>query len=181
MPQEIDPQHSDIRDLLRVVGPLMVGVGLIFTIIAMVSFFSAFSGGGLPSQFWCAFVGLPLMGIGAGVCKFAYIGAVTRYIVDEVAPVGKDVVNYMADGTKDSVRDMAAAVSEGLSASVQNHSRAGQGEAILCPKCDHVNNAKASFCKNCGAALSQAKSCAYCGKANASDARFCDHWGKPME
>ncbi len=102
MPQEIDPQHSDIRDLLRVVGPLVVGVGLIFTIIGVTSFFSAFSGGGFPSQFWCAFVGLPLMALGTAICKFAYIGAVTRYIAAEVAPVGKDAVNYMADGTKDS-------------------------------------------------------------------------------
>ena len=61
------------------------------------------------------------MAIGSGICKFAFMGAVTRYIADEVAPVGKDVVNYMVDGTKDSVRDLAASVSEGISEGVQTH------------------------------------------------------------
>jgi hypothetical protein len=181
MPQEIDPQHSDIRDLLRVVGPLVVGVGLIFTIIGMVSFFSAFGGGGVPSQFWCAFVGLPLLGIGAGICKFAYIGAVTRYIADEVAPVGKDVVNYMADGTKDSVRDMATAVSEGIIAGSQNHHHVARAEGVVCPKCDRLNDAEAAFCKYCGETLSRTLVCPHCNKQNDPDARFCNHCGKALE
>jgi hypothetical protein len=178
MPREIDPQHSDIRDFLRVLGPLVVGAGLIFTIIGVGSFFSSFGGFEPPRHFWCAFIGLPLMGIGGSICRFAFMGAVTRYIADEVAPVGKDVTNYMVAGTKDSVRDLAVAVSEGISEGVQTHG--SQAAAILCPKCDHVNDVDAQFCKNCGSTLSKSRSCPNCSKPNDADARFCDHCGKPL-
>jgi len=180
MSQEIDPQHSDIRGLLRVIGPLVVGVGLIFTIIGISSFFSAFGGFEPPRNFWCAFVGLPLMAIGSGICKFAFMGAVTRYIADEVAPVGKDVVNYMVDGTKDSVRDLTASMSEGISEGVQKHVHAGKVEAIFCPKCEHINDAQALFCKNCGAPLAKTRPCPNCNESNDPDARFCNRCGKPL-
>jgi len=35
----IDPQHQPIRDTLRVVGPLLLGVGVIFMIVGYVDFF----------------------------------------------------------------------------------------------------------------------------------------------
>jgi len=94
MPNEIDPQHSDTRDFLRVLGPLVAGVGLIFTIIGIGNFFASFysfgpGSFGLPRYFWCAFIGLPLLAVGGSICKFAFMGAVTRYIADEVAPVAK--------------------------------------------------------------------------------------------
>ena len=114
MSNQIDPEHNQMRDLLRVVGPVVCVIGAIFTAIGLWSFFSAFGGGGPPRYFWCGFVGLPLVSIGSAICKYAYIGAVTRYIANEVSPVGKDVVNYMAEGTKGAVREMAAAVGEGL-------------------------------------------------------------------
>src|SRR5262245_47588762 len=110
MAEPVDPQnsqHTDIRMLLRIVGPAIVIVGLIFTIVGMVSFFSAFGGFEPPRQFWCAFVGLPLIVFGGAISQFAFAGAVARYMADEMAPVGKDVVNYMAGGVKQSVRDMA--------------------------------------------------------------------------
>ena len=116
MSQQIDPRHSEMRDILRVVGPVVVIAGLIFTAIGLGSFFSSFGSFQPPRYFWCAFVGLPLIALGGAICKFAFLGAVTRYMANEVAPVGKDVVNYMAEGTKGAVRDVAAAVGEGLRA-----------------------------------------------------------------
>ena len=113
----MDPQHDQIRSLLRAVGPVILVVGIIFTIVGFGSVLSTAFGRptfGPPRLFWCAFVGIPLMGLGGVICKFAFIGAVSRYIADEVAPVGKDVVNYMAEGTQDAVRTVAAAVGEGL-------------------------------------------------------------------
>jgi hypothetical protein len=181
MGREIDPEHFDIRDALRVIGPLVVGVGLIFTIIGMGSFFSSFGGFEPPRYFWCAFIGLPLMGIGGSICKFAFMGAVTRYIADEVAPVGKDVVNYMADGTKDSVRDMAAAVGEGLSQSSHTSDHDQDTAVVRCYKCNHNNDLEARFCKNCGAPLTKSKRCPFCNDSNDPDAKFCDNCGKAIE
>src|SRR5262249_10134630 len=116
MSTHIDPGHEDRRRPLRILGPVVAGIGLVFTIIGIASFFSSFGTHESPRYFWCLFVGLPLLAIGVMISMFAFLGAVTRYTANEVAPVGKDVVNYMAAGTKDAVRDVAAAVGEGFRA-----------------------------------------------------------------
>lgn len=172
MSDSIDPKHSDARSVLRIVGPLIALVGLIFTIVGMGSFFGAFGSGEMPRYFWCAFVGLPLLGIGMAITKFAFLGTVTRYMANEVAPVGKDVVNYMADGTKGAVRDLAAAVGEGFRGTQPSPIR-----LLRCHKCNADNEAPASFCKACGTALGKTKLCPGCRELNDPDARFCDNCG----
>ncbi len=174
--KQIDPRHAEIRDALRVVGPAVVILGLIFTAIGIGSSFSAFGTFQPPRYFWCVFIGFPLIFAGIVICIFAFMGAVTRYMADEGAPVGKDVVNYMAEETKDAVRDVAAAVGEGL--------RAGGGSqevrVVRCQKCNTDNETSASFCKACGAPLAKTKPCPNCGELNGPDARFCDNCGTPV-
>src|SRR5262245_35342624 len=116
-----DPQHGDIRGFLRVIGPAMMVAGLLFMVVGLASFFAAFNGNEPPRNFWCAFVGMPLLAVGSMISKFAYIGAVTRYLASEVAPVGKDMTNYMVEGTKDSIRDVATAIGEGFAAAHSPH------------------------------------------------------------
>ena len=58
------PQQSKIRTALRVGGPLIAGVGLLFMIVALGSFFRALGSFEPPRYFWCAFVGMPLLFIG---------------------------------------------------------------------------------------------------------------------
>ncbi len=48
----------------------------------------------------------------------------------------------------------------------------------ICPQCNTVAAADASFCDNCGAALSQA--CPSCGRELAPGQRFCDGCGAPV-
>ena len=174
-PDSLDSGHDNIRDLLRVVGPVVFALGAIFTIVGFGSFFTAFGTFQPPRYFWCIFLGFPLMAAGGAICRFAFMGAVTRYIADEVAPVGKDVINYMADGTQDAVRTVAAAVGDGLRVTPP----ARELHNIRCPKCNVVNEASANFCKGCGAPPAP-KPCPKCGEHNTPDARFCDHCGKPL-
>lgn len=166
----VDPGHAAFRGLLRFVGPLLAIVGLAFVVVGMVSFFSAFGGQGPPRLFWCCFVGAPLLAAGSGITKFAYMGAVARYIASETMPVGKDAANYLVDGTRDSIRDVATAIGEGIAA-VQTTS------TIICPRCGDANDAGANFCSQCGAPLATSRRCSKCGKSNDVDARFCDHCG----
>lgn len=177
----IDPRHEEVRAVLRVVGPAVALVGLLFIIVGIGSFFSFFSSfgtfgaSGFPRYIWCAFVGMPLMVIGLVISKFAFMGAIGRYMAGEVAPVGKDVVNYMAHGTQDAVREVAAAIGEGL-----RSSPAGERSALACPSCRADNEADASFCKSCGAPLGKLKPCPNCGQENDVDARFCNNCGKAV-
>jgi hypothetical protein len=174
MPRHLDPGHEERRATLRVVGPVVLGIGLLFTLVGFGSFFSSFGSFGPPRYFWCAFVGLPLLALGSAICRFAFMGAVTRYMANEVAPVGKDVVNYMADGTKDAVRDVATAIGEGLASSRGEH----DVEVVRCHKCNETNRATARFCNNCGESLSKSVACSKCGELNDPDARFCDNCGQ---
>lgn len=107
-------KHSAARSFLRVGGPLLLLIGLIFLAVGMISFFSAFGNHEAPKLFWCCFVGMPLLFIGIVMSKFGYFGAVMRYLAAESAPVAKDTVNYMADGTKDAVKTVARSVAEGV-------------------------------------------------------------------
>ena len=168
-----DPRHTETRAVLRIVGPGVALVGLIFTIVGLGSFFSSFGTFEGPRHFWCTFIGLPLIGIGVAVSKFAFMGAITRYVADEVAPVGKDVVNYMAEGTRGAVRDLAAAVGEGL----RSGEPANAVRIVQCHKCNADNEVPASFCKACGTPLAKTKPCHNCGERNDPDARFCDNCG----
>jgi hypothetical protein len=115
------PQHETIRTALRVGGPLVAAVGLLFLLIGTVSFFSAFGSFGPPRYFWCALVGLPLLAVGVGMCKFGYLGDVARYIAAEAAPVANDTTNYLGDGVQPGVKAAAKAITEGVLEAQREH------------------------------------------------------------
>jgi len=168
-----DPRHDEIRSALRAIGPALAAIGLIFVVIGLGNFFLAFGGSGPPRFFWCAFVGMPLLFVGGAVTKFAYFGAVARYLAGEAAPVGKDVANYMVDGARDSIRDVATAVGQGFAAGYNL-------PATRCTKCGADNDGSAKFCNQCGSPLAEPKHCAKCGGDNDYDARYCGHCGTPI-
>lgn len=103
-----------MRSFLRVAGLLVTAVGLLFTVIGMVSFFSAFGGDGPPRLFWCCFVGMPLLFFGGAMCMFGFMGAVARYTAAEQVPVATDAISDIAEGTQGAVKTVARAVTEGV-------------------------------------------------------------------
>lgn len=80
------PWTSSARMALRYLGALLLLIGMPFAITGFVSLFSAFGSFGPPKYFWCAFVGLPLIGIGGILLKAGFIGAMSRYAADETTP-----------------------------------------------------------------------------------------------
>ena len=107
--RQSNPHQQKQRALLQVVGPLVFGLGALFTLIGVVSFISAFgSFGGPPKSFFFVFIGMPLMGVGGAMCKFAFMGSVARYSAGELAPVAKDTINYLARETKEEVSALIA-------------------------------------------------------------------------
>jgi RNA polymerase subunit RPABC4/transcription elongation factor Spt4 len=173
---QIDPQHNEKRGILRVIGPLMVVIGLIFLVVGMVSFFASFGGHGSPRLFWCCFVGLPLIWLGSVLSGVGFLGAAARYMAGESAPVAKDTFNYMADGTKEGVKTVATAVSEGLASG----GGIGKPVQLRCHKCNQLNDADSKFCKECGTSLLKSKACPACNELNDPDAKFCDNCGRAL-
>lgn len=171
----IDPNHLQTRGMLRMVGPIVAGVGALFLAVGLVDFFSSMDRMQGPSLFWCNFVGLPLLFVGGSMCMFGFMGAIARYQAEEISPVGKDLFNDMAEGTQTGVRTTAAALGEGLARGIRD--AAGQPS---CPQCGCRNDADARFCKQCGRALAGVKSCANCRSENPIDAMFCVHCGTAL-
>ena len=114
-PPEIGTSNqSAVRNGLRIAGPIVAILGLIFLIIGVASFFSSFGSFERPRYFWCAFVGILLLAVGLMLCQWGYMGAIFRYMAGESAPVSKDVVNYMGEHTKPGVKAVSKAVAEGI-------------------------------------------------------------------
>lgn len=176
--QPIDPGHNATRDALRVLGPLVFVVGGLFMLVGVVDFFSSFGSMRPPTMFWCCFVGMPLMGIGGALTKAGFAGKIVRYYSQELTPAATDTFNYAARETKDSIRDIADAIGDGLRG---DHVPGGAPMlACRCPRCSHDNSPEARFCSQCGVALNQQIACPTCQAMNDPDAKFCDKCGKPL-
>ena len=90
-----------------------------------------------------SFIGVPLLFLGSVFTILGFLGDVARYQAQEVAPVGKDVVNYMVDGTKDSIKTVARSIKEGLSDDYDD-------KKVICERCFTENDSDAKYCDNCG-------------------------------
>lgn len=156
-------KHERTKRILKIVGPIVAAAGLILAVVGFVSFFSSFGGDGMPSLFWCAFVGMPVFVIGLGITFTAFRREIATYHKNESAPV----VNEFAEDIKPAVQSVASAVRETAAA-----------QDAICPNCGEKNDTDAKFCKNCGAALR--KVCPDCGEQNDADAKFCKSCGKSL-
>ena len=109
------PEHNTVKKVLRIGGPIILLLGLLFTLVGVGSFFVCMvTQSGPPVLFVCAFIGLPLMFVGGAMCMFGYVGAFSRYMAAEQAPVAKDTINYLAEGTQDAVRTTTRAAAQGV-------------------------------------------------------------------
>jgi membrane protease subunit (stomatin/prohibitin family) len=104
------------------------------------------------------------------------MGSILRYSAGQVAPVGKDTFNYMAQGTKDGITTVASAIGEGLRAGAPAPGAAVQ---VRCHKCSHANAIESKFCSQCGTPLGKTQPCPACNEMNDPDAQFCDNCGRP--
>ena len=143
-------QQSGVRSFLRIGGPIVLGIGLLLTLGGLISFFSAFGSFGPPQNFWMAFLGLPLVAIGAAMTKAGYLGPASRYLAGEVTPTIRDTLGALGLGST----------------------------ARVCVSCGAENDGDSRFCDACGKPL--ALPCASCGAQNDADARFCDGCGSPL-
>lgn len=146
--EKIDPRHATTRLVLRTLGPILALIGLLCLIIGTADFFSASRSLAEPRYFWLNFVGIPVLFVGLVLCMIGYLGSFARYAAGEAAPVQKDTFNYLATGTKEGVKTVAAAMGEGVAGGMNAAAR-----TVRCPRCQCSNDNDARFCKNCATPL----------------------------
>lgn len=142
---KIDPRHRVSRQVLRMVGPSALLVGLVLTALGISDFFVAASGGTWPTTFWLAFVGIPLAGAGLTITKWAFLGEISRYAAGQVAPVAESTLSFL-----------------------------GHGASMTCPSCGTANERGSTFCEHCGTALKEpCPSCGGENEAGSNFCRAC--------
>jgi hypothetical protein len=146
---KIDPKPTGARLVLRTLGPVLAGLGLVLVIVGVGGFFSTVGTFTGPPATWPVFLGIPLLFAGVVLCMMGFMEAFFRHFYAEAAPVQKGTFSYLAEGTKEGVRTVATAVGEGLAAGLRRDGQAGR----RCPRCELGNDADAKFCKGCGMAL----------------------------
>jgi len=168
----ITPGHGELRMIFRVLGPVLIVAGVALMVTTFINFFSVFGDftAGPPRLFWCFFLGAPLFVVGGVLSSYGFMGAVARYSAQEIAPVSRDTINYVAQGVEPAVTTVARAIKEGLSEN-------GGSAEVRCPACAEMNDSDARFCKDCGAVLCTSRICSKCGKENDAEAKFCDQCG----
>lgn len=174
--EKINPGHSSVRTALRVIGPILAVVGLIFIVAGLVGFFSAFGRMGPPKNAWCPFVGMPLLFVGIVLTSYGFMGKVARYQAGEIAPVAKDTFNYVAKGSSPGIQAAAVAIGQGL-----RQGAAGEDtDRFQCPNCSSPQDSDAKFCDDCGTPIQTEKTCPKCNEPNDHDAKFCDNCGQEL-
>ncbi|MFR1554449.1 MAG: hypothetical protein ACLSTV_07175 [Coriobacteriales bacterium] len=125
-PSEAERRHNATKKVLKIVGIICIVTGCIFAAIGFIDFFGAM-GNGMPTKFWCLFIGLPLTAIGIMITMFAFKREISRYVKNESVPV----INETGREISPAIRDIASAVKDGLDDKTVNGVRCSCGEIIL--------------------------------------------------
>ncbi len=133
-------QHEQTKKKLKIIGFILLGSGSILTVIGFISFFSAFNGGGFPSLFWCAMIGLPLLGFGGMITSLAFRREIARYIKNESTPI----INEASQDLAPAIKNVVSAVKQGLEE---------EKDKNFCTACGAKLDPLDRFCGQCGTKL----------------------------
>ena len=153
--------YSKTKKTFRTLGFIILPIGLVLSIIGFIDFFMSFNSMTQPKLFFCLFIGLPLTSIGIIFLILGFMKELNSFASSQSAPVHKDVINYMLDGTREEVNKTINA-----------------SKKIICPECKAENDKDALFCSTCGHKLKN--TCPKCKAENDADAKFCKNCGEEL-
>ena len=122
------------KTIFKIVGGVLVIIGLTLTIIGFANFFANIGDDKFPKLFWMTFVGLPLIAIGGMLLLFGYRREFSAKRVAALMPKMKEMQEAMAP-----LADELAA--------------AADAAKITC-ECGKINPSSSKFCSECGKSLS---------------------------
>ena len=154
--------HEETKKKLKIIGSIILGVGITLSAIGLISFFSAFGSGDFPKLFFLVFPGFPMIGIGASMLSFAYKREIMRYSKNESVPVINEAIEEVGPTVK----------------KVVSGEKTSDEKTKKCPNCGAENPDKNKFCPECGATLD--KTCPTCGNTVDADDKFCPNCGTKL-
>ena len=153
--------QAKIKRKLKIIGISVLIVGITFTLIGFINFFIAFSSQAQPKLFWCAFIGLPLLGVGLGVTVQAFRAEIAQYVAQESVPAAQTFLQGVAPAVTDMAKELKtpATAPRPCECGTQNETddkfckTCGKSLFSTCPDCNERLDADSQFCTNCGKKL----------------------------
>lgn len=164
----IPDQHGKIRSFFRLLGSVLLIIGVTCMLVAFIDFFTL-QGFEEPKFFWLFFVAMPFLFVGFILSGLGFGGAIAKYESREYAPIAKDAFNYLAKETTPVVKEIAKALQQGGTPKL----------SYTCHNCHQPNPSNAKFCNDCGKQL--VLICRGCEQVNTNDAQFCNQCGNSLE
>lgn len=99
-------KHEKLKKKLKIAGFVLVIVGAVLTLAAFIDFFITVGNPdkGMPKLFFLAFIGLPMLGIGAGLLTFAFRREIATYSKNESVPVINEASSEIAPAIQNVVK-----------------------------------------------------------------------------
>lgn len=160
MDENQERQHQKKKIIIRIIGSILLALGVVCAIIGFVDMSKSFQEERMP-MIWLFFIGFPSIAIGGFMVIVSFQRSIQRYVKNESVPVFNEMGQQIAPG----ISSIANSVKRGV-------------EQTVCPDCGTPNDKDAQFCKSCGKAL--AVVCPDCGEANEADAKFCNKCGRRL-
>ena len=144
-----EQQHNATKKKLRVIGIILIIVGVLCMTTGIVDFSLAFNGKEVrdPTLFFLIFLGSPIMVAGIICLIFGFKKEIGMYIKNESVPV----INEAAGELKPAIKSVVSAVKEGLNGEEKQSDR-------VCSHCGKSNDGDHAFCSFCGKPLGDRKS-----------------------
>jgi hypothetical protein len=97
---KIDPKHTGTRLILRTLGPVLAGLGLVLVIVGVGGFF--FTPGPFTGQpaTWPVFLGIPLLFVGVALCMMGFMGAFFHVKVTKKGVVSPNGIEQQPENAK---------------------------------------------------------------------------------
>ncbi len=141
-------EHPKARKTLRIIGFIVLPVGLALMIIADIFFFM-----GDTSLFFLNFIGAPFIFIGAVCLMYGFMKTVSSYVAGETTPVISGSANYIYEGIKNVDKKVCPNCNELNDTNSHFCKKCGTSLDAKCPNCGEIVSAEDTFCKNCGKKL----------------------------
>ena len=153
-------KYKQAKSTFRVLGPTLLVIGIILSLVGIGSFFMGFIGAvsgdfsphdsKFPILFLLVFPGFLCIGIGSMMTQAGYLKEITQYAAKETTPAVTTTTTAIRSAISDN--------------------------DIPCPSCSEPIEPDSKFCAHCGVQIGQL-SCPTCNAPLEANDRFCNQCG----
>jgi len=153
-------KNKGVKKVLRVIGGILLGVGIILVIVGLITFIGFGFMAGPSASFGSADMGFGTVALGMLATFIGFTIAGTGAFLLYLSFLGS-VASYYAEETKPAVRTVGEGAGEGLATGIRKgggiRTSGGRGrkevKKVKCRVCGYLDTEDAAYCSKCGEKL----------------------------